>query len=100
MEQIITFLNTYYLVIARYLFVIYAAIIWVQLKRCIYHRTEDTKVLAVLNVEEGAIRLPITHYETTIGRSKSCDVVIPLQVLSRQHAVLTMEDDGLWRISA
>lgn len=35
MEQIITFLNTYYLVIARYLFVIYAAIIWVQLKRCI-----------------------------------------------------------------
>lgn len=99
MEQIITFLNTYYLVIARYLFVIYAAIIWVQLKRCIYHRTEDTKVLAVLNVEEGAIRLPITHYETTIGRSKSCDVVIPLQVLSRQHAVLTMEDDGLWRIS-
>ncbi|WP_077534178.1 FtsW/RodA/SpoVE family cell cycle protein [Massiliimalia massiliensis] len=99
MEQVIAFLNTYYLVIARFLFVIYAVIILIQLKRCMFHRSETTKVLAVLNVEDGAIRLPITHYETTIGRSKACDVVVPLPVMSRQHAVLSMEENGMWKIS-
>ena len=99
MEQVIAFLNTYYLVIARFLFVIYAVIILIQLKRCMFHRSETTKVLAVLNVEDGAIRLPLTHYETTIGRSKACDVVVPLPVMSRQHAVLSMEENGMWKIS-
>lgn len=99
MEELISFLNTYYLIIARFLFVIYVLILLVQLKRCMFHRSETTQVLAVLNVETGAIRLPITNYETTIGRSRACDVVIPIQVMSRQHAVLTMEENGLWRIS-
>ena len=34
-------------------------------------------------------RIPITHWENVIGRSKNCDVSIALSTVSRNHAVLT-----------
>ena len=39
-------------------------------------------------------RIPITHWENVIGRSKNCDVSIALSTVSRNHAVLTRYDDG------
>ena len=44
-------------------------------------------------------KLPITHWENVIGRSKSSDVTIDLSTVSRNHAVLTRYDDGSWTIS-
>ena len=44
-------------------------------------------------------RLPITHWESVIGRSKRSDVVINIPTISRSHAVLTRYDDGSWTIS-
>ncbi len=44
-------------------------------------------------------RLPITHWESVIGRSKRSDVVIDIPTVSRSHAVLTRYDDGSWTIS-
>ena len=44
-------------------------------------------------------RLPITHWESVIGRSKRSDVVIDVPTVSRNHAVLTRYDDGSWSIA-
>ena len=44
-------------------------------------------------------RIPITHWENVIGRSKNCDVSIALSTVSRNHAVLTRYDDGSWTIT-
>ncbi len=44
-------------------------------------------------------RLPLTHWENVIGRSKRSDVVIDLATVSRTHAVLTRYDDGSWTIA-
>lgn len=44
-------------------------------------------------------RLPITHWESVIGRSKRSDVVINVPSVSRNHAVLTRYDDGSWTIA-
>ncbi len=44
-------------------------------------------------------KLPITHWESVIGRSKRSDVVIDLPTISRNHAVLIRYDDGSWTIS-
>lgn len=92
------FIGTYYLVLARFVFVVLAILIFIQLKRQLFHRSGGTHVLGVLDIEDGSMRLPITHFETTIGRAKSCDVVIPLQIISRQHAVLTFSENGYWNI--
>ena len=47
----------------------------------------------------GGKELPITHWESVIGKSRSCDLVVDSPKVSRNHAVLTRYDDGSWTIS-
>lgn len=47
----------------------------------------------------GGRKLPITHWENVIGRSKHSDVVIDFPTVSRSHAVLTRYDDGSWTVA-
>ena len=58
----------------------------------------EPEIWAWLNMTDGT-QIPITHWETLIGRSKSCDVIINAMTVSRNHAVLTRYDDGSWTIS-
>ncbi|MEF2836625.1 MAG: FtsW/RodA/SpoVE family cell cycle protein [Oscillospiraceae bacterium] len=58
----------------------------------------EPEIWAWLNLSDGS-QVPITHWETVIGRSKSCDVTFGLGTVSRNHAVLTRYDDGSWTIS-
>ena len=44
-------------------------------------------------------KLPVTHWENVIGKSKRSDIVINLPEVSRSHAVLTRYDDGSWKIA-
>ena len=41
---------------------------------------------------------PVTHWETSIGRSNSCDIVLGFETVSRFHAVLTKQKKG-WVIT-
>lgn len=59
---------------------------------------KEPEIWAWLNMPDGS-QIPITHWETVIGRSKSCDVTIDFPTVSRNHAVLTRYDDGSWTIS-
>lgn len=36
----------------------------------------------------------VTHWETSIGRSNSCDIVLPFNTVSRFHAVLVKQKKG------
>ena len=58
----------------------------------------EPEIWAWLNLSDGT-QIPVTHWETVIGRSKSCDVTFALGTVSRNHAVLTRYDDGSWTIS-
>ena len=58
----------------------------------------EPEIWAWLNLSDGS-QIPVTHWETVIGRSKSCDVTFGLGSVSRNHAVLTRYDDGSWTIS-
>ena len=44
-------------------------------------------------------KLPVTHWENVIGRSKRSDIVIDFPTVSRSHAVLTRYDDGSWTVA-
>ncbi len=47
---------------------------------------------------KGGKKLPITHWENVIGRSKHSDIVIDFPTVSKTHGVLTRYDDGSWTI--
>ena len=44
-------------------------------------------------------RIPLTHWENVIGRSRGSDIRISSNSVSRNHAVLTRYDDGSWAIT-
>ena len=40
--------------------------------------------------------VPITHWESVIGRSKSCDISVEDNTLSRNHGILMRDTGGNW----
>lgn len=99
MQVIEDFLRMYYLIPARFLFVFISLFLFREIKRLLLYRQEKPKLLAFLEIGGGGMKIPITRYEVTIGRSTSCDVMINFPSISRQHAVLTINDDGYWKIT-
>lgn len=56
----------------------------------------DKKVYAVLVDMANDKQYPITCYETSVGRSKLCDVVFTNSTVSRFHAVVALRKDGFY----
>lgn len=40
------------------------------------------------------VKFPVLYWENSIGRSKSCDIVLPDEAASRDHAVLMRREEG------
>ncbi|MBR7178479.1 MAG: FtsW/RodA/SpoVE family cell cycle protein [Oscillospiraceae bacterium] len=72
-------------------------ILWRTGKPLLSFRREP-EIWAILRQSDGT-GLPVKHWENIIGSHKSCDIVIPLVTVSRNHAVLTRYDDGSWTVS-
>ncbi len=87
-----------YQAILRYLFPILAGLLLLRVAFPLLTFRREPEIWAWLCLESGK-RLPITHWESVIGRSKRSDVVINVPTVSRNHAVLTRYDDGSWTIS-
>ena len=71
------------------------------LSRCIKSMLsghEAPEVWAYLDVD-GFGRIPVSHWENTIGRSSSSDIVIDYPTISRSHAVLIRDENKRWTIS-
>ena len=88
---------SYYLAISRWALAILAILFILQWVRCFLSLRRRTAVLATLVTEDGD-RLPVTSYESSIGRRGVSDIVLNLPNISRKHAVLTYTPEG-WRIS-
>ena len=87
-----------YELILRYLLPVLALLILGRCARSLLTFQKEPEVWAWLATPDGD-RLPITHWETLLGRAKNCDVVLDYPTISRSHAVLTRYDDGSWTIS-
>ena len=59
----------------------------------------DPEIWGWLCLRDGK-KLPITHWENVIGRSKRSDIVIDHPAIAPTHAVLTRYDDGSWCITS
>ncbi len=87
-----------YASILRYVFPALALLILLRCARSLLAFRREPEVWAWLSTPTGD-RIPVTHWESLLGRSKSCDVILDYPTISRTHAVLTRYDDGSWTIS-
>ena len=87
-----------YQAILRYLLPVLAVILLIRAVRPLMTFRREPEIWAWLSLANGK-KLPITHWENVIGRSKRSDVVVNVPTISRNHAVLTRYDDGSWTIS-
>ena len=56
----------------------------------------EKKVYALLVDMANDTQYPINCYETSVGRSRSCDIVFTNSTVSRSHAVVALRKDGFY----
>lgn len=72
-------------------------LLWRCAKPLLTFRREP-EIWAWLIMPDGS-QLPVTHWESIIGRSTGCDIIVKFPTISRSHAVLTRHGDGSWSIT-
>ncbi|MBR5528950.1 MAG: FtsW/RodA/SpoVE family cell cycle protein [Oscillospiraceae bacterium] len=87
-----------YITILRWIAPILAAILLFRCVKPLLTFRREPEIWGWLCLQSGQ-KLPVTHWESVIGRSKRSDIVIELPTVSRSHAVLTRYDDGSWSIA-
>ena len=93
--------STYFYVfisIFRYLAPVIAAVILFRCVKPLLTFRREPEIWAWLCVKDGK-KLPVTHWENVVGRSKRSDIVIEFPTVSKNHCVLTRYDDGSWTIT-
>ena len=84
--------------VLRFVLPLISGVILFRVGRSLLAFRREPEIWAWLSLPNGQ-RLPVTHWESTIGRAKSCDLCVQYPSISRLHAVLTRYDDGSWTIS-
>lgn len=82
----------------RWIAPILAAVLLLRCIKPLLTFRREPEIWAWLCLSNGK-KLPITHWENVIGRSKRSDIVINFPTVSRSHGVLTRYDDGSWTIT-
>lgn len=87
-----------YIAALRWIAPILAAILLFRCIRPLLTFRREPEIWGWLCLKNGK-KLPVTHWESVIGRSKRSDIVIDIPTVSRSHAVLTRYDDGSWSVA-
>jgi cell division protein FtsW (lipid II flippase) len=83
--------------VVRWIFPILAAAIFFRCLLPLLRSGGANRIWGFLEIKD-AYRIPIMHWENSIGRSKLSDIVINLPFISRSHAVLSYGENG-WTIT-
>jgi len=89
----------FFVSLLRWLLPFLAALLLLRLGRGLLFFKGMREIWAWIILPDGQ-RLPVTHWENTLGSAASCDVCLSGERVARVHAVLTRHDDGSWTVAA
>lgn len=90
-------LGTFVTTFLRYLFPVLAVLILLRCAISLLRFRKEPEIWGHIAFEDGS-RLPVTHWENIIGRTRRSDIQMNFDNIYKQHAVLTRYDDGSWTI--
>ena len=79
--------------ILRWIFVILSILIIFECTYSLFSSKHNPEILGYFNIVEGE-KIPITHWENVIGRSKSSDIKLSSNSVSNTHALLIKKENG------
>ena len=79
-----------YIIFAHWMLPLLAIIIFFRCTSTLFKGRNENNIWGYLGMMDGS-RVPIRHWENSIGRSKLSDIVIPLVFVSRNHGVLAFD---------
>lgn len=82
--------------IMRYVLCILAIAVIINCVWSLVRLKPNKKVYALLVDMANDTQYPISCYETSVGRSRGCDIVFTNSTVSRSHAVVALRKDGFY----
>ena len=95
-SSLMEFINLYYTTGVRWVCVGLAALILLHQIMSLLKMRNPSEIWAYLRCPDGS-SVPLTHWENLIGRGRGCDIILNLSSVSRSHATLIRDSDGVWR---
>ena len=93
----VTLLSLYHSVL-RISLPVLALLVVIRSTRSLLGFRREPEVWAWLRLSTGEVK-PVTHWENVIGRKRSADIVLNFATVSKNHAVLSRQDDGSWSVT-
>ena len=81
--------------INRWVFVVLAIYVLFRAILSLLRSSNVSEIWAYIQDDEGNTT-PVSHWENVIGRHRSCDIIVDDSTVSRNHSLLTRNDDGTW----
>ena len=86
----------YFTTAVRWIFLFLSAFILIRQIRSLLQARNPSEIWAYLGCPDGS-SVPLTHWENLIGRGRGCDIILNLTSVSRSHATLIRDSDGIWK---
>ncbi len=81
----------------EYVRFVFPALVFIVMAGCtfsLFFKRPKTKTVAFLVNEKSGEAVPLYYWETSLGRSQSCDVVLNYPTVSRFHGVISRRKDA------
>lgn len=95
-DKYIEIAGLYFTTAARWIFVVLAIFILIRQIHSLLRSKNPSEIWAYLGCPDGS-SVPLTHWENLIGRGRGCDVILNLNSVSRSHATLIRDSEGIWK---
>ncbi|MCQ2547384.1 MAG: FtsW/RodA/SpoVE family cell cycle protein [Clostridia bacterium] len=87
--------GNFYTAVCRFAFIIIGFYLVIRTIRSLLLTKNPAEVWAYVQID-GAMSIPITHWENVIGRSRTSDIRIRDSFVSKNHGTISRDSRGVW----